>query len=449
MSLKEYVKTEILKKIIHDENGVKYIKEVDLDNLSLDVQEKKFVLELLKEEEIEVKPTLITQKDRPKTVRDYNYGDIASNELELIDMPIKATITFDKFGNIIYEDYSELEKFLDKEIVSKYTKSTRNDFAEPKFEQTVQFNMLVKLGLSELELMHAFRYLGGLNIKIVGISPDVDADLNIENYNYIRTFKESEKELFEASKNDEERIAQYQQNKDVLLRNEILKNNLRLVSFVAYKYSIITGINIHELESFGYEGLIYATEKFNTNKGCRFSTYAVPCIRGFILRGIPKIQGFKNNDFYYNFIACKKVVEDFNCVTIEECPELLKDVFELLVETGKFRSNNYYDFVKMISICKPLFKENMNEYESDYNMEDEIIEQISNEELLEIIENIPSITDRNKEIFKYIYGLIDGKQRTKKEVAEIFGLSPSRISGIENKCIYRIRQECRIRRYKI
>ena len=443
MSLKEYVKKEILKKIVREENGSKYINEKDLDKLNLDDQEQKFILSLLKEEHIEIRPTLITQTDRPKRVMDHNYGEIATNELEIIDIPLKATIEFDNNGNIIFEDYSELEKFLDKEIIAKHLKIKKNNYGfdsnETSFIQTVQFNKLVRLGLSELEMLYAFKYLNKLNIKVVGISPDIESDLNIENYDYIRTFKESEKKLYDSSKNDEQRIVQYQQTEDILLRNDIIENNLRLVSFVAYKYSIITGIDIHELESFGYEGLIYAIEKFDASKGYKFSSYAVPCIRGFILRGIPKIKGFKNSEFYSNFISCKKVVEEVNCISLEEEPKLLRDVFDLMIQTGRLMNNNYNDFVKLVSISKPLLMENMDDIEDDYIMEDEILEKVSNENLIKIIDTAPSLKSREKKILKLRYGLNDGVPKTLEEVAKIFGVSKERIREIERKIFWKAR----------
>ena len=51
-----------------------------------------------------------------------------------------------------------------------------------------------------------------------------------------------------------------------------IKDNMHLVNFVAYKYAAYTGIDLYELESYGYEGLMVALENFDFSYNCTFST---------------------------------------------------------------------------------------------------------------------------------------------------------------------------------
>ena len=84
---------------------------------------------------------------------------------------------------------------------------------------------------------------------------------------------------------------------------------MRLVPYVAYRYAISTNINQHELESYGYEGLILALENFDINNGSTFSVYAVACIRGHVLNGIQEIMQGKKDNFYYDYVNAKSAVE--------------------------------------------------------------------------------------------------------------------------------------------
>lgn len=434
--LKQIVLDEVLNKIIKYNNGVRYIIDTDLNTLNLTELERKFVMYVLEEEKITIEKK-VTKNDRPSLVRDYNYGDIATNNLESIDTPEKSIIEYDKNENLSFKDFSELEKYLDNVFIPRYVQmkqvfdKTADDII---YEPSIQLNRIVKLKLSEIEVQYVFEYLDKLNIKVAGISPDIEMDSNIKNYNYVRTFKESPKPDYDPNLNDEQRILTYQQTKDMNLRNEIIKNNMRLASYVAYKYSVITGINIHELESYAYEGLITAIENFK-NIGCKFSTYAYPCIRGYILKGIPNIQNFSNRNFYYNYISCKNIVEEMNGITLEQDPKLLKDVYELMHQTKGVSGCSYSEFANLVSITSPTLMD-MDEVESEYDILDEVIDNITKENVLEMLE---FLTERERVVIINRFGLYGNKLKTLEEVAKMLNVTRERIRQIEVKALRKLR----------
>ena len=441
--LKQYVINHYLNNIIHNDKGTKFIYEEQLEKLSFTELEKKFVMTILQEEKIQLKKDVIKSEDRTHLVREYNYGDIVSNNLEVIDLPQKSVIEFDDEKNIKFENYDELEKYLEDVFIPKYIQMKQkvdkntNDIT---YEASIQLNNIVKLRLSELEVKRVFKYLDKLNIKVSGVSPDIQLDSDIRNYNYVRTFKESQKPVYDSTLHDEVRIEQYHQTKDISLRNKIVENNIRLASFVAYKYSIITGINIHEIESYAYEGLMYAVEKFDTSLGYKFSTYAYPCIRGFVLKGIPNIQGFYKSNFYDGYIACKSIVEEVNEITIEEKPSLLKDIYELMVHTNRISGCNFSDFKDFVYICQPILMRDMDEIESDYDIEVDVLKNIKTEEIDEVLS---TLTEREQEVIRLRFGFEDGVCKSLEEVADMFNVTRERIRQIEAKALRKLRHPAR------
>ena len=231
----------------------------------------------------------ITHFDRSTLVRDYDYGSISAYNLNYLDVPTFAKIEFDKVGNIIFEDYTKLDEYLEEEFIPKYIKKKNklDKEIDEKFEYfSIQLSDILKLRLSELEMMHVFEYLESKDIKIGGYSPDIDS----ENYDYIRTYKNFELPEHDNKVDEKQRIREYQATKNKDLFEEIIKNNMRLALAIAYPYAIKTGHDIEEIRSFAHEGLIYAVNHFNPDRAGKFSSYAWPCIRGFILRGLPELD---------------------------------------------------------------------------------------------------------------------------------------------------------------
>lgn len=70
---------------------------------------------------------------------------------------------------------------------------------------------------------------------------------------------------------------------DIKSRNALVTQHIGLVHKVAYSYSKKSTVALEDLEQIGIIGLIAACEKFDPSRGYKFSTYAVPLVRGEIL----------------------------------------------------------------------------------------------------------------------------------------------------------------------
>jgi len=80
------------------------------------------------------------------------------------------------------------------------------------------------------------------------------------------------------------------------LRHEIIEANKNLAYWIANHFSESAEVEKGDIQSFAFEGLIYAVDNFDDKMGYRFSTYAFPCITGTILSGISKSRAVSGLD---------------------------------------------------------------------------------------------------------------------------------------------------------
>lgn len=178
---------------------------------------------------------------------------------------------------------------------------------------------------------------------------------------------------------------------DQQARDKLIVHNLRLVVYIAKKFES-TGIGIEDLVSIGTIGLIKAVKTFCPTKNIKFATYASRCIENEILMFLRKSSQYRND------------------LSIDEPLNIDYDGNELLLS----------DIL---------------------GTEDDIVNKgIENEAEREILRDaVSELCDREREIMEMRFGLIDGKEKTQKEVAELIGISQSYISRLEKKIIKKLR----------
>lgn len=171
-------------------------------------------------------------------------------------------------------------------------------------------------------------------------------------------------------------------------RDTLIERNLRLVAYVAKKYSQC-GKEQDDLISIGTIGLIKALNTFRSDKGIRFATYGVRCIENEILMCLR---------------AEKKLVNE---VSINE-------------PIGYDYEGNEINLIDVLSDGE----------ESVFN---EVNLKINTEKLYRAIES--ELNEREKEIIELRYALISGKPKTQREISKILGISRSYVSRIEKRAI--------------
>ena len=256
-----------------------------------------------------------------------------------------------------------------------------------------------------------------------------------------------------------QKIKLYKKTKDKRLQNAIIKESMVLVPAIACEYSKDTHFDQQELESYGYEGLAKALEKFNPKRENNFFDYAKAYIEKYILIGIQTILVNNKDSWYYDYINAKKIIEEERGVTLEESPELIEDVIELLIKTGKTKNNKENrDYLKRKIISMLIGNASLDDDELVEEMinNGQLVDptdcetQAENSELLLALDEalmslLMSLTARERDVLELKYGLNGGSPMSRSEIAKIFHVIPERIGKIEQQAIrkLRIRSRCK------
>lgn len=193
------------------------------------------------------------------------------------------------------------------------------------------------------------------------------------------------------SKREEAEILMKLEKNDPSAREMLIVHNLRLVVYIAKKFES-TGVGVEDLVSIGTIGLIKAVNTFRPNKNIKLATYASRCIENEILMYLRKTVQYKNE------------------LSIDEPLNIDYDGNELLLS----------DIIG-----------------TDEDIVNKGIESEAEREML--LSAVSSLGSREREIMEMRFGLVDGKEKTQKEVAELIGISQSYISRLEKKIIKKLR----------
>lgn len=445
----------------------KYVEEEDLIKLQLTDDEKQYLRKVLFDYDIEIRQKPITKKDRSPLVRDNNYGDVKYTEYDKNDKPVYAVLEYDREGNLIYSDYSKLDSFISDYIKNNYRVKKLD---EDNYEVSIQLNKILKLRLCDKELEHVFEYLSERNIKVRGYSPNFDSEFL--NYTYVRTFSNIPFPERIAGYDVEKNIELYQKTKDLKLRNEIAEQVMRLVPFVAYNYSMLFNMDINVLNSYGYEALIRAIERYNPKKNAKFCTYAVKCIEGSILSGIKMEKYNSLNDLQTiwnkKFFDAKKLYCNENGYRIEDIDdvEYMSDILLFMYDLGQIDHYEQINSIRellmlshLVSIDEKIsnnddiYDDQSDEYVSDNQFEMDNLSYNDNEEFEEEVlskilgtkmdEVLDTLTKREQQILRLRFGLDDGRAKTLEEVSSIFNVTRERIRQIEAKALRKLRHPSR------
>jgi RNA polymerase sporulation-specific sigma factor len=180
---------------------------------------------------------------------------------------------------------------------------------------------------------------------------------------------------------------------DFGVKKILIERNLRLVVYIARKFEN-TGIGVEDLISIGTIGLIKAINTFNPSKNIKLATYASRCIENEILMFLRRNNRLKTE------------------ISIDEPLNIDWDGNELLLSDILGTEN---DLIHR-------------------SIEDEV-----DKELLSAA--MKKLSMREKKIMELRFGLINGIEKTQKEVADMLGISQSYISRLEKRIISRLKKE--------
>ena len=258
-----------------------------------------------------------------------------------------------------------------------------------------------------------------------------------------RTIIESPKMLRARLKIIQKRLEEYDAAKSALSRA-----NLRLVVSIAKKYRN-RGLSFLDLIQEGNTGLMRAVDKFEYQRGYKFSTYATWWIRQAITRAIAD-QG-------RTIRVPVHMIDALSCIRAIQRSYYQKTGHEAKIEEiARLANVEVEDVRRVVEIgSSPISLEHpvgegddgsFGEFVADKSF-DRPEKTASNEMLRKEIDKLlKTLTPREREIIKLRYGLLNGYMYTLEEVGNIFQVTRERVRQIESKAVKKLRTPGRSRK---
>ena len=289
------------------------------------------------------------------------------------------------------------------------------------------------------------------NIELEEENPeDKELDLTIaENSinidDHVRMYLKEIGKVALLSGDEEIELAKRIENGDEEAKRRLAEANLRLVVSIAKKY-VGRGMLFLDLIQEGNLGLLKAVEKFDYRKGYKFSTYATWWIRQAITRAIAdqartiRIPVHMVETINKLIRVSRQLLQELGREpTDDELAAEMQMPVEKVRETRKIAQ-------EPVSLETPIGEEE-DSHLGDFIPDDDIPApadaaafSLLKEQLNEVLN---TLNERERDVLRLRFGLVDGKARTLEEVGSQFNVTRERIRQIEAKALRKLRHPSR------
>lgn len=356
-----------------------------------------------------------------------------NTELENIDLESSMKNSSNK---LLQQEFADFFEPHESEIPSGFVKNSSDDTVGAFFKEMSRYPLLKPE--EEVELAQ--------QVKFLVEAEETRKQLELQTSSLITKIDWARAMGFSSEKQLEHRLY-----KGHIAKRKMIRSNLRLVVSIAKRY-LNRGVPFLDLIQEGAIGLNRATEKFDSNRGYKFSTYAYWWIRQAITRTIAndariirlpihiveklnklkKTQRLLKQDLDRN----PSEVELANALNIStsqlnQLIQLRRQSLSLNHRVGKGEDTELLDLLEDESLQLP---------------EEKMSETMLRNEIFNVLSEV--LTDKERDIIDLRYGLIRNQVHTLEEVGLMLNLSRERVRQIQSKAMRKLRRPQVARRLK-